>query len=334
MMKSIGDLAMSFSQRTANVRIRTEMNTLAQELTSGLKADIRTPLAGDTAPIGLIERSLSNLSAYRTTIDETVLLVDGAQRTMSEIANHLSSIADGAFSTVNTTNDDLIANFGQDASDRFMSVANLLNGSIAGRTMFAGNDTDALPVGDGSLLLDDIEALIIPGATAQDVSDAVDTYFAPGGGYLTTRYAGSADPIGAVRISPDDALTYDITAEADELRHALAAIAKGAIIDRGVLDGQVEEQRKLIEMAGTDMLGASASVVALRGEVGSLESRLDSAGTRNATETDALAIARASLLEADPFETAIRLNSVQTQLDTFYTVTARLSQLSLTGYLR
>ena len=83
-----------------------------------------------------------------------------------------------------------------------------------------------------------------------------------------------------------------------------------------------------------NLFEASTGVITVRGEVGVLENRLETARTRNSVETDTLAMARAEMVGADPFETATRLQMVQTQLDTFYTLTARLSQLNLTGYLR
>jgi flagellar hook-associated protein 3 FlgL len=47
-----------------------------------------------------------------------------------------------------------------------------------------------------------------------------------------------------------------------------------------------------------------------------------------------LEIARADLVAIDPFEAATRMEAAQTQLETLYSVTARLSRLSLVDFLR
>ena len=54
---------------------------------------------------------------------------------------------------------------------------------------------------------------------------------------------------------------------------------------------------------------------------------------RNAAEASALQIARNGLVAADPYDTATAIQAVQTQIETLYTLTARLSRLSLTDYL-
>jgi flagellar hook-associated protein 3 FlgL len=65
-----------------------------------------------------------------------------------------------------------------------------------------------------------------------------------------------------------------------------------------------------------------------------LSGRIADATSRNAAEKTALGIARLALVEADPYETAVRLQDLQTRLDAFYILTSRLSSLSLTEYLR
>jgi len=334
MMLSIGDLAMSFSNRLSNVRIRTEMNTLATELTTGRRSDIRTPLSGDLSPVAVIERSLSNLAAYNTVVSETTLFLTGAQAALSQVADGLKALAGAAIDMDNTTNPALIANFAMDATGRFESLVNTMNTSIAGRSLFAGNDTATRPIADPALILDDLFATLPPGALAADVSAAVDAYFAPGAGFDTAHYLGSAIAMSAFRVTPEDSLSFGITAQTGEMRSALAATAKAAILGRGALSGNVIEQGALIRQASLDLFGAEAGVVGLRGSVGILEARLDAAQARNSAESGSLHLARSALVGADPFQTATKLQSVQTQLEAFYAITARMSQLSLARYLR
>ncbi|WP_108485444.1 flagellin [Oceaniglobus ichthyenteri] len=333
MMQTIGDLAMSFGNRASNVRIRTEMNTLVQEMTSGLKSDIRTPLSGDLAPVAIIERSLSNLSAYETIINESDLFLTAAQSALSQVTGYLDGLADHPFDLENSNNPALIANFGKEASHQFDSLVNTLNTKIAGRALFAGNDTATQPVGNSESILDDLLATLPAGATAEDISTATDAFFAAGGGF-DAHYLGSDTALSPFRISPQATMSFTLTAQSSEIRDALAATAKAALIDRGVLAGNTGAQRTLIRTSGLDLVNASAGIVAVRGEVGISENRLETARTRNAVETDTLEMARAELVGADPFETASKLQMVQTQLETFYTLTARLSRLNLTGYLR
>jgi len=65
-----------------------------------------------------------------------------------------------------------------------------------------------------------------------------------------------------------------------------------------------------------------------------IEAQIDGATARNTAESSALELARAELIAIDPYKAATDLTSVQTQLETLYALTARLSRLSLVEYLR
>ena len=72
---------------------------------------------------------------------------------------------------------------------------------------------------------------------------------------------------------------------------------------------------------------------ALRADVGFAEARIEEAQTRNSAARVGLETARNQLLVADPYETAIRLEEAQFQLESLYSVTARTARLSLLNFL-
>ncbi len=334
MLQSIGTLSASYSNRIFNARIRTDLNTLAQELTSGRKSDLRSALSGDMAPVAALERSLSRLRACDTVTAEADLFTNTLQQSLERIKTQIEGLTEAALAMENTTSPALIHNFGEEASSRFEALVGTLNTTVAGRSLFSGDDTESRAVADPKLILDDLATLLPGTATAEDVSAAVDAYFAPGGTFETARYLGSTDPLAPFRLTPEDTVSPGIDARQSELRAMLAATAKGALLARGALSGDIQNQSNLISIARDDLLGATAGIVALSASVGTAEARIDAARSRNGAETASLQHSLAKLVTADPYETATGLQAVQSQLDTFYTVTARLSQLNLTGYLR
>ena len=64
------------------------------------------------------------------------------------------------------------------------------------------------------------------------------------------------------------------------------------------------------------------------------EAQIDAAQARNANESFALQIARNDLVSADPYETASKLQETEAQLEMIYTITARMTRLSLLDYMR
>ncbi|MGR3292274.1 MAG: flagellin [Paracoccaceae bacterium] len=82
------------------------------------------------------------------------------------------------------------------------------------------------------------------------------------------------------------------------------------------------------------MLNSEYALTILRANVGSAEARIEDATAQNSAEKFALEIARADITAIDPYQTATELEAVALQLETLYTLTVRLSRLSLSEYLR
>eukprot|EP01041_Mallomonas_annulata_P037918 gene37918-61315_t len=55
--------------------------------------------------------------------------------------------------------------------------------------------------------------------------------------------------------------------------------------------------------------------------LGTVQAQIESASVRNESEASALHLARAELVEADPYETALRLQEAESQLEKIFTIT-------------
>jgi flagellar hook-associated protein 3 FlgL len=117
------------------------------------------------------------------------------------------------------------------------------------------------------------------------------------------------------------------------LREVLAGLAVGALSGAGPMAGDAEAQRERLANAGVSLAGAQTGLSDLRGRVGAAEARLEEATSRNAAEAAALEIARAGLTDVDIYETATKLEAVQSQLELLYAITARSARLSLVSVL-
>ena len=82
------------------------------------------------------------------------------------------------------------------------------------------------------------------------------------------------------------------------------------------------------------MIAADSNLTAVRADVGISEAQITDTLTRNASEASALAIARNGIVAADPYETASNIEAVSIQLETLYSLTARLSRLTLVNFLK
>jgi flagellar hook-associated protein 3 FlgL len=222
-----------------------------------------------------------------------------------------------------------------DARARLGSVVSALNARDAGRALFAGTATDGAAVAGADDLLAQLAADIGPQASAADLAAAVNDWFdAPGGGFYTHGYLGAGTDLSPASIAPGQTADPALRADDPALRELLAGYATAALLDRGLLDGQADQRAAALLLAGTRIMEGDAALATLGARVGREEARIEEAATANAAEAAALEEARAALVGVDAYRTATALTEAETQLETLYAVTARLSRLSLTEFLR
>lgn len=334
---SIGDMAQSFQLRSHNTQLQRTLQTLSAEMTSGTKADLAAAVSGDFRALAGIDRSLGTLDAFRTATAEAALLTATVQSVLDTTVTSLSDIAPGLISAGVNASTTMVDTTALDARQKFDAIVAALNTRIADRYLLSGAATDKKPVAGSQEILAALAPAIAGQVTAQGVADAVTAFFdapAGGGGYLDTVYGGSAAGLADFRIGPQDQVGFDLTAADPAIRNTLSALALGALVADGALPGDSSGRALLLRRSGEGLIAAGGGLTALQARVGVTEARIEAAATRNAAEGSALGIARNGIVAADPFETATALEAVQSQIETLYTLTARLSRLSLADFLR
>jgi flagellar hook-associated protein 3 FlgL len=224
---------------------------------------------------------------------------------------------------------------GRSAMAGFEGTVQSLNMRSGDRSIFGGNDFDQNALAAPSDMIDALKVAIAGLSEANDITVAIDTWFdTPGGGFETEGYQG--DVSGFIERSVDASLKVEIPIRADDetLRDTLKAFAIGALAGEADVTISQDTRRALLRQSAEDLLSVGAPLAGARGRLGFIEAQIDEAATRNAAQETSYSIVRNTLVSADPFETATRLEAVQTQLETHFTLTARLSRLSLTEYLR
>ncbi len=331
---TLGDLAQSLKLRQDNLRIRADLERLTAELSSGKKADVTAAVSGDFGALSGIENSITKLASFDLAIQESGLIVTGTQQVLEQVQSNMTELASALLLAQDAGQPSLVNTAAADARVRFESVTAFLNTKIADRTVFAGAATDGPAVADAQMMLDDLMILVAAETTAAGVETVIDTYFAVGGGYDVTGYLGATTPASPVSIGDDERVSFPATAASDEIRSMLAAFAKSAILDRGALTGLAAERAELARVAGEALLSTEPGIIQLRAETGAREDQVDRANGRNEAERAALELARSELISVDPFQVATELQAAEAQLESLYTLTARLSRLTLTEFLR
>ncbi|TCM87077.1 flagellin [Rhodovulum steppense] len=333
---SIGDLSRGYALRTQNTEVKARISRLGQEVSTGLTADPAARLRGDFRALGGIERGLKVMDSYDLATKEAAFATEAMQHALGQLHQAANKMSSSLMTAANMFDARTIDVLGADAKVWLDISAAALNAQVGGRTLFAGAATNGPALATGPEILAEVQAAVAGLTSAQDVLDAVDLWFdTPGGGFETLGYLGSDTPVGPVRLNDRSSLTLDVTASDPGIRTALRDMVAGALLSDDTLFGGDLTQRKALAIAvGERLLTNSGNLTVLQGEVGTAQAQVETIRTENASSRQMLELARLDMLAVDPYDAASELKAAETQLETIYAVTARLSRLSLVDYLR
>lgn len=333
---SIGDLSRAALLRQANTQLKSRLLVLTQESASGVKSDMAQAVGGNFGHLAQVEARLTMLAAYRDTAAAAQAELAGLQAALETIGKIGSEIGNGMSSGVSATDETSISIRSRQARDDLNAVIGLMNVEIGGRFLLSGSAVETRPMGDAAGILADARAQIAgltdPAAIAAAISGWFDA--APGlGGFADTWFGGNTDTR-TVATSSQAAVTQTLTGLDPSFRDILKGLVLGALADDPAVALAREEKAALVAQAGATALAGVRALTMRRTEVGMQEEAIARDAARNAAETTAMSIARTRIVEADPYETASALTQTETSLQNLYALTARLSRLSLTDYLR
>jgi flagellar hook-associated protein 3 FlgL len=214
------------------------------------------------------------------------------------------------------------------------SIVSSLNSAAGGRSLLAGNATDTNPLADVETFRSELTNAVAGATSVADVEAAVTAWFAPGGGFDTIGYTGSATPLNDFRLGDNRKVDMSLTAQDPAIAEVLKATAIAALVDEGVFAGDTESQLALVKRSGELLQAAQTGFTDLRARLGASQQAIELAQQSLSTEDYALQFARLEITAIDPFESAGKLDNVRVQLETLYSITARVSRLSLMEYLR
>ncbi len=330
---SVGDMSQQFISMRNGGAIKTELSRLAESLSTGRVSDVTKVLGGDTARLSGINYSLEQLNGYTQAAKETDQVLARIQTVLGQV-DDLRTQSSAQLLLVNEESTaSQIDNAARDGARTFGVLVTTLNTQVADRALLGGTAVSAPPLATADAMLADLQATIGGATDFATINAAVTAWFDdPAGGFATTGYLGDTGNMVERRISDTKTVPVDARADDPAIREVLKGAAFAAIADS--LPG-LDRQTKaaLLQHAGTGLFAASSGLVSMQSRVGAVEAEVEQSLTETNAQITALQIAKNDIVQADPFETASKLQNVQIQLETHYSVTARLNGLSLLRYI-
>lgn len=333
---SIGDQTRLVYLRQANNLLKSRLGVLTQEATTGLKADLPAALQGNMGIISQVETRLITLQAYRqnTTLAENEFSgLQNAMGVLETIAQNSAPDFQVAATLGDQTSIDLRATA---ARENFQTAVRMVNTNVGGRYILSGAAVQTQPISDAGSILEDLKAQMVGLATAEDMIAAASAWFdaAPNAaGFRRDHFRGAAETT-AVGLSEQTTLSNDLRAADQPFRETLKGLALAALANDPDLGLDRVGQALILREGGRSLATGGHQTTLARASVGLKQELIEQTATRNAAERTSLTISRADLLSADPYETASAITQTEANLQNLYALTARLSRLSLTEYLR
>jgi flagellar hook-associated protein 3 FlgL len=328
-MTSIGDLAQTHFLRRHTTATKSDLDRLTAEVATGKAADSGAHLRGDFTALSAIDSTLARLAAYGSVTADLSLRAEAQQRALA----HVDEAATGAGAALVTSAYGATAGTaaaGGQARQALDVALSALNQRLGDRALFAGADSGGPAILGAAEMMDAVQTSLAGATDAPAVLAAVDAWFAAPNGFAAAYLGDDAAP--PLTIAPGEVAGLDITAADPALRDTIKALVLGSLLaDPGF--GTPTTRATLAQRAGESLAGLATDRATLAGRLGSTQQRIEEAATRNSAEASALGMARNDLLAVDPYDTATRLQETETRLEMIYSLTARLSRLSLLDHL-
>jgi flagellar hook-associated protein 3 FlgL len=330
---SIGDLAQSFVLRRHNADLKSDITRLTQEMTTGLHTDPAKHLSGDVSQLTGIDSAIARLGGYSRAASDLGFFTGAMQTALGAVQDLTTDLVPSLLAVTSIGNTGAMATVSREAKQAFTAVVGLYNTRLGDRALFAGDETATTPLIPADQILQQMVNLTAGALTVQDVETALDAWLAAPTGFLATAYQGG-NPIVGVAVAPGQSVAVPVTAADPAIRETLKGLGMAALMQQGLFSGDPALQSALIRRSGEVLAAGQNNRALLAGELGTTEGQIEDARSRNSVEESALQIARLSLVSIDPYDAAARLQEAQGQLETLYTLTARLARLSLVDFLR
>jgi flagellar hook-associated protein 3 FlgL len=335
--------------RRTIVDTQNQMSKAQIEVSTGRVADLGLSLGGDagrdlslgvrSADLASIANSNAVIAARLDTTDTTLTTI---AQTAQSFLETLVSTQSGAGSDAKAVQDNAIAGL--------KSLIGALNTSVAGVYLFGGVASSNPPIADyfsdpSSAAKDSLDQAFVSafGVTQSDdgagsiTQSQMQGFLAGGFADLfsasdwTTSWSSASDQATSNRISLSQIAETSVSANDAAFRGIASAYAM--VADLGVTKLGSDAYNELLRTATTTLSGAIGDLTRLHASVGVMQKNVSDADEAITAQRNALATQIGALENVDPYEAATRLNNLTTQLETSYTLTGKIQQLTLAKYI-
>ncbi|MGY5778614.1 flagellar hook-associated family protein [Rhizobium sp. LEGMi135b] len=344
----ISSTAIQNAMRQTIRQAQNEMTSASTEATTGVYADIGVALGSSTSLNVNLTREVSRIDSILSSNSIANQRMTTSQTALTGMGTQAQNLMDQLVALSGNTDGSSVALAQQTATSTLSSVIASANTMVNGEYLFAGTNTDVQPMTDNSSATNaDIQSKLAtymssqsPAVTASTISAAqindfitntVAPMFTSDTGWA--NWSSASDQNMTSRINNSEVIETSTNSNSSGMRYlALATSVTNALmgtppgLNQSAVNA-VTQQAISYTRQSIDGLNSQAS------QLGLSQSRLSDANTTLNSQKTILNTSIGDLTGVDPYEASTKVNSLQTQLETAYTIVSKIQQLSLVNYL-
>ncbi|MBO6718588.1 MAG: flagellar hook-associated family protein [Rhizobiaceae bacterium] len=333
--------------RTHLMKMQAELVKVEREVVTGRVADAGLKLGSRTGHSISLQRDVERLSGI---IDSNSL----ASSRLSAIQHGLQSLSDLSQTFLSTMTAAVSGSVSPsiaktEAISAITTITGVLNSSMNGENLFAGINTDVTPINDffatGSPARTAMEAAFAThfgfaynsaaadGVDAAAMENFLTTVIEPQfmGADWTTNWSNASDETITARISMNETASASVSANFEGARRVMMAAASVAVFFDGSLNANA--LNSVVEHAASMTARGVSAIGQEQAKTGIVEQRITNASERLQMQINIFEGKISDLEGVDAYEASTRVSTLLAQIETAYTLTSRIRQLSLVRYL-
>ncbi|MBO0732755.1 MAG: flagellar hook-associated family protein [Methylocapsa sp.] len=347
MTSSISTQTISSLLRQSVLQMQSNLATSEAELTTGTYADLGLTLGARTGQ----SVSLQEENSLLQTIADTNQVVTGTLSTTQTALTNLQSSAQSLLNSFiegngSNSNASSIQALGQ---SNLQSLISTLNTSFGGSYIFSGVNTASQPVtdyfGPGAPNKAAVDAAFSSAFGMNQTSASVSSISGTSmQSFLATQFAGlfqgtqwssnwssASDQTLTSRISETQTASTSVSANNSAFQQLAQAYTM--VADLGTQNLSWSAYQAVATTAQGLLSSAITNLVNLQASVGLVQSNISASTNQMSAQMNILSTQIGNLDNVDPYDAATRVSNLQTQIETAYSLTSQLHQLSLVQYL-
>lgn len=305
---------------------KLELDITAQEVVTGRRANLAKHLGGQAGEYNLVTKALSDIDSDRTRMDLAESRFAQVDIALDSIRLTVTGFAEQAQSDFTVSGNVGREQTRESARSHLETVVLMLNNSHAGRGLFSGDESGSAAMAPAQTILDDIDALLAGATDEASIDAAIDAYFVAGAGFDTTAYTGGTGDAASVRLPNGTDVDYNVRADNQAFRDTVEGLLR-------TIYAPDDASTDYIADFTTALTRGEEALIALQADVGRQRNLISNAIEINEQERIVLSETEYNLAGVDQYEAATQLEMLEVQLEAAYTITSRLSRLSLANYL-